>query len=106
MALRNDLPSPAKPSKTSTAKRASSAQSSMLPSPELLLTIQRLQEELNELKAQRGMTADEKEELAQLKKDLSEAKREAASQSGNSPSSVRPRRSVNYGIFTVEEHEE
>jgi hypothetical protein len=107
MALKSESSlQPTKRKPRSTASESSKRLSS-LPSPELLLTIQQLQEEINELKSQRGMTAEEKAELAQLKQGLAEAKAEATGSNRVAPpSSTRPKRLVNYGIFTVEEHEE
>lgn len=88
---------------TSTA-HPSSGVVSPAPSPELLSLIERLQEEIAELRSTRGMTADEKTELAGLKKDLAEARRELAAIDAKRKASretVEPQR-VNYGFFSVE----
>lgn len=87
---------------TSTA-HPSSGVVSPVPSPELLQLIERLQEEIAELRSTKGMTADEKTELAALKKDLTEARTELAAINARrtSPAKAEPQR-VNYGFFSVE----
>ena len=99
-------PKSAKSKPTSTAT-PSPGPSHTVPSPELLQTIQHLQEEIAELRAQtkQGMTADEKAELAQFRQDLTEAKKELDTKKYNTlEQSGSSKRIVNYGTFcTVED---
>ena len=93
-----------KTSNDTSAAPPSSAHVSPGLSPELLQTIERLQEEITELRSTKGMTAEEKAELAQLKADLKEARAELAaieSRRRTSQAPAEPQR-VNYGFFTVE----
>ena len=81
--------------------------SQSVPSPELLQTVQVLQEEIADLKSKQGMTAAEKEELRQLRADMAEARAEAKALKTeteiNSPVSRQSKRVVHFGTFAIQE---